>query len=85
MAHADESARSSVGVPKFAVDIVERVVTSALGGYVGMLGLDVTSIVDSNQVTVIAVGVATAIISLVKGLIAKFVGNKQSASMTRDV
>lgn len=70
---------------KFVKDIAERVVASALGGYVGVLGLDVTSIISAEQTTAIAVGLAAAIISVIKGVIAKAVGNKESASLTKSV
>lgn len=64
-------------------DLAERVVTTFVEGFVA--GLVLTNVTSLDMWHAAAVGGVAAVGSLVKGLAAKAVGNKASASLTRSV
>ncbi|MFJ1581794.1 hypothetical protein ACIOC1_00455 [Streptomyces sp. NPDC088197] len=67
----------------FARDLTERVLSSALGGFVG--GLVVTQPLNGSMWYTAATAGAAAGVSVVKGLIALLVGDRSSASLAKGV
>jgi hypothetical protein len=82
---------SSIGLPpvgtieqtakSYGRDLLERVLSSALGGFVG--GLVVTQPLNGSMWYSAATAGVAAGISVVKGLIAKLVGDKNTASLVK--
>jgi hypothetical protein len=64
-------------------DLLERVLSSALGGFVG--GLVVTQPLNGSMWYTAATAGAAAGVSVVKGLIARLVGSADSASLAKGV
>lgn len=61
-------------------DLLERTVSSFAGGVLSMLGAGAVSLVDTDWKAVLSVGAGAAIVSLLKGLAARGVGDTHSAS-----
>lgn len=64
-------------------DLAERVGWTFVEGFVG--GLVLTQLSDVNMWYAAVSGGLAAVVSLVKGVVAKGVGNTESASLTRGV
>jgi hypothetical protein len=62
-------------------DLVERVVTTFLAGFLGAVSLDLTNITDLGWKAWLIAGAGAGVVSVVKGLIAKGVGATDSASL----
>ncbi|OLE27963.1 MAG: hypothetical protein AUG44_08725 [Actinobacteria bacterium 13_1_20CM_3_71_11] len=69
----------------YVKDLLERVMTSFIAGFVGAVGLDVTSITDLGWKAWLIAGAGAGIVSVVKGVLAKGVGDSQSASMAPSI
>jgi hypothetical protein len=82
---------SEIGLPPVATiekqaaaygkDLLERVLSSALGGFVA--GLVVTEPLNGSMWYTAATAGAAAGVSVLKGLFARLVGDKNSASLTK--
>lgn len=72
-----------VVVKTYGRDLLERVVTSAVGGFAAAL-VPVNALDGSMWWTAAAAGIAAAV-SAFKGFVAKAVGNPDSASLSRRV
>lgn len=72
-------------LPPFARDLAERVAASFAGTVVTVLGADVVNIVDVNWGTTLSLGAGAAVVSFLKGIAARFRGNPDSASLSREV
>lgn len=74
---------------RYALDLAERVVmtfvTSFLGTLVAGGWFDVAQIRDLGAVRAAAIGGVAAVLSLVKGIAAKFVADRNSASLAPGV
>lgn len=66
-------------------DLAERVVSSFLAGVVVVVPLDGLNILHADWKTALISGASMAVVAVIKGLVAKFVGNKDSASLTPNV
>lgn len=64
-------------------DLLERVLSSALGGFIG--GVVVTQPLDGSMWYSAATAGVAAGFSVLKGLAARLVGNKDSASLAKGV
>lgn len=67
----------------YARDLLERVAATFLQGFVG--GLVLTEMADQDMWKAAAAGGVAAALSLVKGIVAKKVGNSDSASLSGGV
>lgn len=67
----------------YARDLMERVTATFVQGFVG--GIVVTQPLDASMWYAAAAGGAAAVLSLLKGLLAKFRGHADSASLSRKV
>ncbi|MFJ6935680.1 hypothetical protein [Streptomyces sp. NPDC101132] len=67
----------------YAKDLVERVLTSFLGAFVG--GIVITQPLNGSMWQAAAAGGAGAVVSLLKGLAARLRGSANSASLARGV
>lgn len=65
----------------YGKDLLERVLSSALGGFVA--GLVVTEPLNGSMWYTAATAGAAAGVSVLKGLFARLVGDKNSASLTK--
>lgn len=66
-------------------DLVERVVASFAGGVLSVIGLDAVNVLGLDWKAALGVGAGAALVSLLKGLAAKAVGNSNSASLAKNV
>ena len=65
----------------FGRDLIERVLTTFVAGFLGAVSLDITQITDLGWKAWLTAGVGAGIVSAVKGLLAKAVGSPNSASL----
>jgi hypothetical protein len=70
---------------KFVVDLGERVLGSFAAGALSVIPLDALDITHLDWKSALAVGAGTAVITLLKGVAAKFRGNSDSASLAKTV
>ena len=73
---------------RFLRDLVERVISTYVQTFLGLLlasGFAVDGVVDLSLVVKAAVAALPAALSLVKGLVARSVGDKESASLASPV
>jgi hypothetical protein len=69
----------------FGKDLFERVATTFIAGFGGAVSLDITQITDLGWKAWLIAGAGAGVVSVLKGLLAKMVGNKDSASLTSNV
>lgn len=69
------------GWKNFARDLAERVATTFVAGFLGAVSLDLTSITALGWEAWLVAGAGAGVVSVVKGLAARFVGSKGSASL----
>lgn len=65
----------------FWKDAAERVVSSAAGGALTALGLDMVNVLEVDAKAVFGAAVGTGLVSLLKALVAKRVNDPDSASL----
>ena len=65
----------------FGRDLVERVLTTFVAGFLGAVSLDLTSITNLGWKAWLVAGAGAGIVSVLKGLIAKTIGSPNSASL----
>lgn len=70
---------------KYVVDLVERVLASFAGGFLSVTGLDLVDVLHLDWKAALGVGAGSAIVAVLKGFVAKWVGNTDSASLTGSV
>lgn len=63
-------------------DLLERVVSTFVAGFGGAVSLDLTGITALGWKAWLTAGAAAGVVSVVKGLLARGVGSKASASLT---
>jgi hypothetical protein len=61
-------------------DLAERAVSSFAGGVLSVLGGDLVNVWDVDYKTAFGVGLGAAVVSVVKGLAAKGVGDADTAA-----
>ena len=66
---------------EYAKDLAERVAATFLGGVLGVVGTNGADITSLSLWESAAVAGGVAVISLVKGLLARYVGDKESAGL----
>ena len=69
---------------RYVRDLAERVAATFAQGFIGLFllsGAEVTGVVDFSSVKKAAIAGVFAVLSLIKGLIASRVGDKNSASL----
>lgn len=64
----------------YARDLLERVVATFAAGVLSVLGGDLVNVFDADWGTALGVGVGAAVLSLLKGVAAKGLGDRGSAS-----
>lgn len=69
----------------FVKDLAERVIASALGGFLAVVSLDGLDILHTDWKGALAAAAGAAIVSVLKGLAARFIGNPSSASLSPKV
>ena len=72
--------------PRFIRDIAERVLSTYVQAFLGLLlasGFGVDGVLDLSLVVKAGVAALPAALSLVKGLLARTVGDKESASLAK--
>lgn len=62
-------------------DLVERALASAAGGVLSVTGLDVVDVLHLDWKAAFGVGAGAAIVSVLKGLVARGIGDKDSAAL----
>ena len=67
----------------FVKDLVERAVASAAGGVLSVTGLDLVNVLSLDWKAAFGIGAGAALVSVLKGLVARRVGDPESASLTR--
>lgn len=70
-------------MPVYFKDLAERVVATFLEGLLG--GLVLTQLTDQDMWLSAAAGGVAAVVALAKGLLARGVGDADSASLSKDV
>ena len=70
---------------KYVTDLLERVLASFAGGFLTVTGLDVVDVLNLDWKAALGVGAGTALVALLKGFVAKALGNKESASLSPTV
>lgn len=65
----------------FWKDTTERVIASAAGGVLTVLGMDAVDILNTDWRVLVGAGVGTGFVSLLKALVASKVNDPQSASL----
>lgn len=66
-------------------DLGERVLASFAGGVLSVTGLDAFDVVQLDWKAALGIGAGAAVISLLKGFVAKGIGNSDSASLAPKV
>lgn len=66
-------------------DLAERVASSFAGGALSVLGLDAVNILNVDWKITLGAGAGAALVSLLKGVLAKFRGSPDSASLSSKV
>lgn len=66
-------------------DLAERVAWSFAGGALSVLGLDTVNVLNMDWRAAIGVGAGAAVISVLKGIAARFRGDPTSASLSSKV
>ncbi len=72
--------------PRYIRDLVERVLSTYAQSFLGLLiasGFGVDGVLDLSLVVKAAVAALPAALSLLKGLLARTVGDKESASLAK--
>lgn len=69
----------------FVKDLMERVIVSFLQGFLTVTGFDLIDVFNLDWKAALAAGGGMALLSLIKGMIAKFTANPESASLARGV
>lgn len=72
--------------PRFIRDLVERVGSTYLQAFLGLLlasGFGVDGVLDLSVLRRAAIAAIPAALSLIKGLVARTVGDKESASLAK--
>lgn len=62
-------------------DLVERTVASFAGGALSALGGDAVNLWSANWKFALGLGAGAAVVSVLKGLAARFTGDRESASL----
>lgn len=65
----------------FVKDLAERALASAAGGVLSVTGLDVVNVLHLDWKAAFGIGVGAALVSVLKGLVARGVGDKDSAAL----
>lgn len=65
----------------YLIDLAERVATSFAAGALSVIPLDALDVTHLDWRGALAVGAGTALVSLLKGIVAKGIGSKDSASL----
>lgn len=65
----------------YLMDLGERVLGAFVAGVLSVLGVDALNIVTADWGTALSVGVGAAVLSLLKGLAARYRGDHESASL----
>lgn len=68
-------------MPTYVKDLIERVVTTFVAGFLGAVSLDLTSITNLGWKAWLIAGAGAGVVSVLKGLVAKFVGSQTTASL----
>jgi hypothetical protein len=67
----------------FWKDLGERAVASFAGGVLSAFGLDAVNVLTVDWKAALGLGLGAAVVSLLKGLAARKVGDSESASLTK--
>lgn len=67
----------------YVLDLAERVVFTFIGGVIGVVGVNGADITDLSTWEAATIAGGVAVVSLVKGLLAHYVGDKESASLVK--
>jgi hypothetical protein len=70
---------------KFFRDLAERTAASFAGGFLSVIGLDAANVLSLDWKAALGVGAGAALISLLKGVVARNFGNSDSASLSPKV
>lgn len=65
----------------FVRDLAERAVASAAAGVLSVTGLDVVDVLHLDWKAAFGVGAGAALVSVLKGLVARKVGDPESAAL----
>jgi hypothetical protein len=65
----------------FVKDLAERALASAAGGVLSVTGLDVVDVLHLDWKAAFGVGAGAALVSVLKGFVARGVGDKDSAAL----
>lgn len=71
---------------RYFIDLAERIAATFAQGFIGLLllsGAEVSGIVDFSTLKKAAIAGVMAVLSLVKGMLASRVGDKNSASLAK--
>lgn len=80
-AHALTPAPTREALLNFLRDLAERVVATFVAGFLGAVSLDLTSITSLGWKAWLIAGAGAGVVSVAKGLAARFIGNNGSASL----
>jgi hypothetical protein len=65
---------------QYLKDLAERTLASFAGGVLSVLGLDVVNVLDMDWKAALGVGAGAAVVSVLKGWVARGVGSPDSAA-----
>lgn len=65
----------------YGKDLAERVIATGLGGFVGGVGVDSFGVADLSTLDSAALAGVVAVLSLVKGIVATWAAERDSASL----
>lgn len=65
----------------YVKDLGERVLSTAVGGFVGGISVDAAGVADLSTLDSAGLAAAVAVLSLVKGIVAKWAADPESASL----
>lgn len=71
---------------RYIIDLIERIAATFAQGFITLIllsGADVTGVVDLSTIKKAAIAGVMAVLSLVKGLLARSVGDSESASLAK--
>jgi hypothetical protein len=65
----------------FVRDLAERALASVAGGVLSVVGLDAVNVLNVDWKAAVGVGVGAGVVAVLKGVVAHFVGDPDTAAL----
>lgn len=65
----------------FVRDLAERALASVAGGVLSVVGLDAVNVLHVDWKAAVGVGIGAGVVAVLKGVVARGVGDKDSAAL----